>query len=130
MRIQKQGLTLVELMVAVAILGLLVMGLMQVYPSCVLLTEQSRHRAMAGNLAQAELDRLFSTPYVQIAAGNTNQAVTIDPVTNLVGNMNTNIITVVQIAGNNDCKVIVTVAWNDHGRPMNEILESIITSYL
>ena len=57
-----QGFTLIEVIVAVAILAVAVMGVFMVYSQCTVEIRRARNRTMATNYAQQMMEMIASTP--------------------------------------------------------------------
>jgi len=65
-KIDSQGLTLVELMIAVMILAFVLVGLLETYIVCLELIEISKNTSIAINNAQAKLEEIKNYSYSQI----------------------------------------------------------------
>jgi type II secretory pathway pseudopilin PulG len=73
----QEGLTLLELVVAISVFALAVGGLVMTIDSGLGLARTNRHRSIAANLAAAELDAVRRTPFTQLPLG---QVVRTEPV--------------------------------------------------
>jgi prepilin-type N-terminal cleavage/methylation domain-containing protein len=101
-----KSFTLIELMVAIAILTLLATSLLTAYSSCVFLSLSNRNLAKAANNAQDVLEELASGSYDQIAT----QA---HPGFN---NLKNETIMINVTPGINKKEVLVDVGWDERGR--------------
>ena len=135
MRTQKNmsnGLTIFEVVVSMVIVGFVLVGMIQLYSLGAVQSSITRHKLMAVNLAQAEIESLISASYESINPGNypVTKTVKIDTgkttadTDDINGTMVTNIIPISE-----GYKVRVTVSWNDYYGAMSEVMETIITSY-
>ena len=127
------GLTILEVIVSVLIAGFVLVGMLHLYSLGAIASNLSRHKLMALNIAQAEVESLINTSYASINLSNYPKVQTVKIDTGKTGNagddingaMTTNISPITE-----GYKVIVTVSWTDYYGAMNEVLESTITSYL
>lgn len=101
-----KSFTLIELMVAIAILALLATSLLTAYSSCVFLSLSNDNLAKAANNAQAVLEELASGSYSQI----TTQA---HPGFN---NLNDETIIINVTPATNKKEVLVEISWSERGR--------------
>ncbi|MFA4990959.1 MAG: prepilin-type N-terminal cleavage/methylation domain-containing protein [Candidatus Omnitrophota bacterium] len=133
MRRYKRGVTLVEVMVSIFIVSFLLVGMMRLYSVGAIQSTLAKHRVMAANLAQAEIEGLRNTSYEDMVPADypLTQTVKIDTGTaaaaadDINGTMVTNIYAVAE-----GYKIVVNITWNDYYGPITEVLESTITSYL
>ncbi len=130
---RNKGITLIEVMVSIFIVAFVLVGMMRLYSLGGIQAAISRHKAMAVNLAQAEIENIRETTYENILLSNypVTQTVKIDrgetdaAVDDIDGTM------VAQISAISEgYKIIVTVSWNDYYGIVTEVLESSIASYL
>lgn len=63
----QRGFTLIELMVSVAILGLVLLGSLAILTEAHQMTEESRHRFMAANAARSVLETIKDTPLALVS---------------------------------------------------------------
>lgn len=128
-----RGMTIIEAVVSICIVSFVLIGMIRFCSLGAIQSEIARHKIMALNLCQAEIESLRNTSYeniilsnypltkiVKIDRGKTNQ--TSDDID---GTMVTQIPSMPE-----GYKIIVTVSWNDYYGAMSEVLESLITSYL
>lgn len=128
-----RGFTLIEVCVAVFIASLVLVGIIRLYSIGTIQSSVVRHKLMAVNLAQAEIENLRNMGYEGIELANypLTQIVKIDvgkdisSADDINGTMITTISNVTE-----GYKAIVTVSWNDYYGTMNEVMESLIVSYL
>ncbi len=129
----KSGLTLIEIIVSIFIVAFMVVGMLRLYSLGRIQSLISRHKIMAINLAQAEIENLKNTGYEDIILSNypLTQNVIIDTgeTASVADDLNGTMITLVSVV-DQGYKAIVTVSWNDYYGVINEILESTIISYL
>ena len=117
--LSKKGFTLVELMVAVAILGIASIGIFQAYTTGFQAMADSKDRTVATNIAQKKLEEIKNSvkvayPYYSIGYSELN------------GKTFT-IITVTNPKEDNLEQVIVTVSWkNRNGVEKNVQLETLV----
>ena len=129
----QRGMTLIEVIVSIFIVAFMLVGMIQLYSLGNIQAVLARHKTMAVNLAQAEIEDLKNASYegivltdypstkqVKIDTGET--ASTADDID---GVMVTEVSSISQ-----GYKVIVNVFWNDYYGTTTEVLESTITSYL
>lgn len=128
-----KGITLIEVIVSMFIAAFMLVGILRLHTLGRIQSEIARHKVMAVNLAQAEIEDLKNSSYEGIVLSNypTTQTVRIDTgetsasTDDINGTMITNISTI-----NEGYKIIVSISWNDYYGTMTEILESTITSYI
>ena len=133
MHINNKGITLIEVIVSIFIVAFMLVGMIRLYSLGNIQSVIARHKTMAINLAQAEIEDLKNTSYegillasyplvkqVKIDTGET--AGTTDDID---GVMVTEISAISQ-----GYKVIVNISWSDYYGIITEVLESTITSYL
>lgn len=130
MKANKDGMTLIEAIVSIFIVTFMLVGMMRLYSLGRIQSVIARHKIMAINQAQAEIEGLKNTPYNYISIGTFTQTVIIDTgetdstSDDITGTMLTEISSI-----DEGYKLIVTVSWNDYYGAQSEILESSITSY-
>lgn len=133
MKINAMGMTIIEVVVSALVTGFVLVGMLQLYSLGAINSNIARHKLMATNLAQAEIESLIDTSYEGINLVNypRTQTVKIDTgktdntSDDINGTMITNISSVSE-----GYRVTVTILWNDYYGNMSEILESTITSYI
>ncbi|MBU1853488.1 MAG: prepilin-type N-terminal cleavage/methylation domain-containing protein [Candidatus Omnitrophica bacterium] len=137
MKINKRGITLIEVLVSIFIVSFMLVGMMRLYALGQIQSVITKHKIMAINLAQAEIENLKNTGYEAITP-LLSTSPPIYPLTQTV------IIDTGEIAATTDdingamvtdissisegYKVIVTVSWTDYYGVITEVLESIIAS--
>ena len=133
MKNYSKGLTIFEVVVSIVIVGFIVVGMLQLYSLGAIQSSIVRHKLMAANLAQAEIESLISASYESINMINypMSKTVKIDTgkTSNTADDINGTMITSISNVSEG-YKIIVTVSWNDYYWAVNEVLESTITSYL
>jgi prepilin-type N-terminal cleavage/methylation domain-containing protein len=130
---KNRGLTLIEVMVSIFIVAFMLVGMVRLYSLGSIQLEIIRHKMMAVNLAQAEIENLREVSYEGITLSNypLTQTVKIDTGRTSAVNDDINGTMVTQISSISEgYKVIVSVSWNDYYGAINEVLESTVTSYL
>ena len=75
----ESGMTLLELVVAFLIFGILMLGIAHTMGSALSMTRTNRHRSVAANLASERMDTIRSMDFASIAAST--QTVDIDGIT-------------------------------------------------
>ena len=76
----KVGMSLVEIMVAMAIMGLGIVMVMRTLPDSSRATTRARNVSKATNLAQEKLEQLMSTPYADADLADGTHADTENPI--------------------------------------------------
>ncbi|GMU50978.1 MAG: hypothetical protein AMXMBFR33_01240 [Candidatus Xenobia bacterium] len=69
--VQSRGLSLVEVLLAAALLGLVVPFLFQLYPTSLLAIRRGENQLEATELARAALEEFRARPFAALAAGET-----------------------------------------------------------
>lgn len=128
-----RGISLIEVIVSIFIVAFMLVGMMRLYPLGSIQAGIARHKVMAINLAQAEIENLKDTTYenIPLAAYPLTQTVKID--TGKTGGSSDDIngVMITQVSAITEgYKIIVTVSWNDYHGAISEVLESTITPYL
>jgi Tfp pilus assembly protein PilV len=127
------GLTIFEVVVSMVIVGFVLVGIIRLYSLGAVQSSITRHKLMAVNLAQAEIESLISASYENISTGNypVTKTVKIDTgktaaaSDDISGTMVTNVASVSE-----GYKITVNVLWNDYYGAMSEVVTSTMTSYL
>jgi type II secretory pathway pseudopilin PulG len=125
----KKAVTLVELLLAVAILVFAISGILLLFIHCSFLNESSRNLTIAASHAQFVMEDMksasFSTLQQNINAGNWNWQPDIIESKGLTALSNESIST--QAAGANPLDISVTVSWQDRNqRDRDFVLETIM----
>ncbi len=134
MKLNTRGMTLVEALVSTFIIALVFFGLIRLHYFGKYQINISRHKMMAVNLAQAELENLFNTGYGNVITTDypLTQTVVIDPgltdsaTDDLNGTMTTQL---VNLNVNEGYKFIISVVWADYYGQMTEVTETLLTPY-
>ena len=71
--LDKSGFTLIESMIAISILILVVIFMVTFFPLGLKYTKRSAQQTIGVFLAQAKLEEIISTPYEELAAGQTTE---------------------------------------------------------
>jgi type II secretory pathway pseudopilin PulG len=128
-----RGMTIIEAVVSIMIVGFVLVGMFRLYSLGDAQSVLSRHKIMAMNIAQAEIESLISVSYEGIDSSSypVTKTVKIDTgKTNATGDdINGTMITSISSI-DEGYKATATVSWNDYYGQMNEVVTSIITSYL
>jgi hypothetical protein len=138
MKSYNKGITIIEVVVSMIITGSVLVGMLHLYSVGAIQSNIVRHKVMAVNITQAEIEGLINKGYetidsevkkgtiypktqdVKIDTGKTGNASD-----DINGTMITNISKVNEIY-----KVTVNISWSDYYGTVNEVLESTIASYL
>jgi len=137
MKSYSKGITIIEAVISMMIAGFALVGMLRLYSLGAIQSSIVRHKVMSINIAQAEIEGLINKGYevitqeisqsiypkTQIVKIDTGKTDNTDDDIN--GTMITNISGIIE-----GYKVTATISWNDYYGPVNEIAESIITSYL
>ena len=138
MQLNAKGISLVEVMISALLLSMVLISLTKIYYYAQYQINISRHKTMAINLIQANLEGLLSTGYPGITTGSypLTQTVIIDPgdvdgvSDDLNGSMTTQL---VNLNTNKGYKFIVTTTWDEpYGIPdrtLTETAELLVTNY-
>jgi prepilin-type N-terminal cleavage/methylation domain-containing protein len=130
---KSRGLTLIEVMVSIFIVAFILVGMMRLYSLGSIQLEIARHKMMAINLAQAEIENLRNSSYEGITLSNypITQTVKIDTGRTSSINDDINGAMVTDISPISEgYKIVVSVSWTDYYGAMGEVLESTLTSYI
>ena len=129
----KKGLTLIEVLISIFIVSFMLVGMLRLYALGRIQSVITKHKVMAVNLAQSELEILKNFTYEQITPLLSNypltQTVAIDTgetsaaADDITGTMVTGISSVTE-----GYKIVVTVSWLDYHGVITEVLESLIVS--
>lgn len=127
----KSGFSLVEAIIAVAVLGIAVIALMQVFPIGVKTSSLSRKTTVAVNLAQSFLEETSSIPFADIASV-TKERVDPDEDSSLynfyrqidVTNVDTNLDDTGVDTGLK--KIVVTISWTEEGNQKQVQIPTLI----
>lgn len=128
-----KGMTIIEVVVSMMIAGSVLVGMLRLYSLGAAQSNLARHKIMAVNIAQAEIESLISATYEGINLNNypMTKAIKID--TGRTGNANDDIngTMVTSIYSVNEAyKITAVVSWADYYGAMSEVVTSTITSYL
>ena len=128
-----KGMTIIEVVVSIMIVSFVLVGMLRLYSLGAAQSNLARHKIMAVNIAQAEIESLISATYEGINLSNypMTKAVKID--TGRTGNANDDIngTMVTSISSVNEAyKITAVVSWTDYYGAMSEVVTSTITSYL
>ena len=128
----KRGLTLIEVIVSIFIVAFMLIGMMRLYSMGKIQLEIARHKTMAVNLAQAEMERLRNLTYegIDLTSYPLTQTVKIDTgeTTAATDDLNGTMITTISNIAEG-YKIVITIFWTDYYGLIDEVLESTITSY-
>ncbi|MBU1062235.1 MAG: prepilin-type N-terminal cleavage/methylation domain-containing protein [Candidatus Omnitrophica bacterium] len=133
MKINKRGITLIEVLVSIFIVSFMLVGMMRLYALGQIQSVITKHKVMAINLAQAEIENLKNFTYEEItpmlSSYPLSKTVTIDTgetsatSDDITGTMVTDVSSISE-----GYKIIVTVSWTDYYGVITEVLESTIAS--
>ncbi|MDP8230381.1 MAG: prepilin-type N-terminal cleavage/methylation domain-containing protein [Candidatus Gorgyraea atricola] len=130
---RNRGITLIEVIISIFIVAFMLVGMMRLYSLGGIQSAIARHKVMAMNVAQAEIENLRSASYENILLPNypLTQTVKIDrgPSAAVADDIDGTMITQI-LAITEGYKIIITVTWNDYHGAITEVLESTITSYI
>jgi len=128
-----RGITIIEAVVSIMIVGFVLVGMLRLYSLGDVQSVLSRHKIMAMNIAQAEIESLISASYeeINISSYPVTKAVKIDTgkTSNASDDINGTMITDISSISEG-YKATATISWNDYYGQMSEVVTSIITSYL
>jgi len=137
MKSYNKGMTIIEVVISIMITGFVLVGMLQLYSLGAIQSNLARHKVMAVNITQAEIEGLINKGYETITQEINQgiypktQDVKID--TGKTGNasddINGTMITSISNVSEG-YKVTANVSWNDYYGAMSEVITSTITSYL
>ncbi len=110
MKLSDKGFTLVEVMLATAILVFVLSSLLLVFINCIILNESSRNLTVAVSHAEFALEEIKSWDFSNITIGSTSWNITSIGLTPL--NSETLVITLTG-AGTNPKNITANVIWKD-----------------
>ena len=106
MRLSVKALTLLELMVASAILLIAICGLLVTFVSCILMNESNDNLVLAINDAQYVLEQIKALPYNSISVYSAPE----------LNNLNNESITLGRTVGSAIANITVNVNWTERQR--------------
>jgi len=128
-----RGMTIIEAVVSIMIVGFVLVGMLRLYSLGDVQSILSRHKIMAMNIAQAEIESLISASYEGINSNSypVTKTVKIDTgkTSNASDDINGTMVTSISSISEG-YKATATISWNDYYGQMSEVVTSIITSYL
>lgn len=133
MKNRPNGLTIFEVVVSMVIVGFVLVGMIQLYSLGAVQSSIARHKLMAVNLAQAEIESLISASYEGINTGNypVTKTVKIDTGKTAAASDDINGTMITSVASVSEgYKITVNISWNDYYGVMSEVATSTMTSYL
>lgn len=128
-----KGLTIIEVVISIMITGFVLVGMLKLYSLGAIQSNLARHKVMAVNIAQAEIEGLISATYEGITLSDYPMTKTVKIDTGKTGNTSDDIdgTMITNISNVSEgYKVTIDVSWIDYYGGMNEVVTSIITSYL
>lgn len=131
----KNGLTLVETVIAMVIAAVILLGFLQICSSYILALRIVKYRARAIAIAQAEIEDIKALGHegIDVADFPTQVNVIIDEglttsfADDVLGVMTTDVNNVTS-APLNGRKIVIQVAWSIYGQDKQEVLEGLIYS--
>lgn len=126
--LNQKGVSLVELLVVIAAIGILVSLLANVPPSLGLIGK-SRYQSLANQIANKQIEDIRATPYANLANGTTNVN---DSRMNLLPSSTGNILIEdcdVSICSNSEImkKITTTIQWQVGGKQQEVKLKTLVT---
>jgi len=129
-----RGISIVEILVVIAILGISVFAIIGVFPFGLSISRYAEFETIAANLAQSKLEELISKPYEELSIGTTTEpslsALDVDFAnfwrTGVINYLNSDLVDTDQDLGLK--KLEVTVYWMDPKRATSSVtLVSVIS---
>jgi len=118
------GFTMIELMVAVAILAMAILGISQAYSVSFMGMADARDRTVATNYAQEKMEDIKNEPFGEIVDDPANPD---DPPADIPGTKFKRKVTVADEIANELKKVDTVISWNDRNSIYKEVkLETLI----
>ncbi len=114
----KSGFSLVEVIMATAILAFALCGILGTYVTCLVLITTSKNVNAATNAAQGIVEEIRSTPFTQIIAKYNGMVFTVDDIPSSVGVVYINSTTAP--ANSNLLEAIVSICWRQGNRVIGE----------
>lgn len=120
----KKSLTLIELLLAAAILAFVLAGILALFIGCMFLNETNRNLTTASSHAQFAMEEVKSTSFKSISSANWNSAlITAKGLTPL-----NNETIIISASGTDPIYVAVTVNWIErNSRNRSVVLETLIS---
>lgn len=125
-----KGLTLAELLFALAILAFVLTGLLALFTNCIFLNETNRNLSIATSHAQYVMEEIKSTNFSSIVAAYNKKSWDSATITSkgLVALPNERIC--MSVTGNDPLRVVVTDTWSGRGQRTSSVeLRTLITNY-
>ena len=133
MKSYPKGISILEVVVSIMIVSFVLVGMLHLYSLGAIQANLARHKVMAINIAQAEIESLINVSYEGINFGSYPVTKTVKIDTGKTGStgddINGTMVTTI-VTTSEGYKVTITVSWNDYYGAMNEVAESTIASYL
>jgi type II secretory pathway pseudopilin PulG len=124
MKLSVKAFTLVELLLAAAILALVISGLLLVFLNCIFLNEANRNSTTAISHAQFAMEEIKNTNFGSIASATWGNSTIVSKGLNPLNNESISI----GVSGSTVLNVNVTVNWKDRGtRDRNMSLVTLIS---
>ena len=133
MRINTRGITILEAVISIMITGFVLVGMLKLYSLGAIQSNLARHKVMAVNIAQAEIEGLISATYEGIDLSDYPMTKTVKIDTGKTGGASDDIdgAMITSISNVSEgYKVTIDVSWIDYYGGMSEVVTSTITSYL
>lgn len=107
MKLSNKGFTLIEVMLAAAILVIVLCGILATYISCFELISTSKNLTFAVNAAQSKIEEIRDYTFSGIYADYDNQTFTVNEIPQSMG-----VIRIINVPGTSDLlAVAVSVSW-------------------
>lgn len=124
-----KGFTLIETIIAIAILTVGIFSVFQIFPFIFKVTETSNHSTVASNLAQGSIETELNNAYEDIAIGEKPLTAYEAPYSNYsyqvsIGYINQNLEQAETDQGLK--KIVVTVNWNERGKTKQTQLATVV----
>ena len=111
----KSGFSLVEVLMATAILAFALVGILGTYVTCLVLVTTSKNVNAATNAAQGVIEEIRSTPFTQVIADYNGMTFVVNDIPSSVG-----VVYVDDTANSELLDVIVSVCWRQGNKVIGE----------
>ena len=117
-----RGFTFLELLIAVCILAVSIVGLLALYSQCMFLSQRAQSMTVATSHAEYVLEQIHRTAFASIASTNWTTWAQGAGLNTLSGEAIS-----VSVSGTDPLDITVTVSWNERGRTLSQTFNTKVT---